>query len=380
MKPNQLFLLTSLFSLGAFITTNAQVTQALNNVSSASSYVGTSNNFDVLFKRQAVAAGLLSTTKTSFGVNSLAMPSSVSFGVSAGQFSSGTGFNTYIGQNAGKGTSASILNTGSSNTFIGISAGEYNLNGNGNVSLGSTAGYGNRSGNSNVFIGNSSGQNNLDGNYNVFIGAEAGSEFAQGNYNSYFGYHAGIEASGSNNVFIGANSGASFNGDNRLMIDVVDTATPLIWGDFAANQVKLNGKVGIGAVTAFPTDAGTVDVSGYNLFVTGGILTDEVRVYASSSGTWADYVFAKDYKLPTLQEVEKQIQEKGHLFNVPSAKEVSENGIELGEMAKIQQEKIEELTLYVIEQNKINEQQAKELEQQKKQIEELKALVTKLVK
>jgi hypothetical protein len=92
----------------------------------------------------------------------------------------------------------------------------------------------------------------------------------------------------------------------------------------------------------------------------------------SLTNTWADYVFKKDYKLPTLQEVEKQIQEKGHLFNVPSAQQVKNDGIELGEMAKIQQEKIEELTLYIIQQNKENEKQNKE-------IEELKVLVKTLV-
>ena len=70
------------------------------------------------------------------------------------------------------------------------------------------------------------------------------------------------------------------------------------------------------------------------------------------SSTWADYVFAKDYQLPTLKEVEKFIEENGHLPNVPSAAQVKEEGIELGEVAKIQQEKIEELMLYIIEQNK----------------------------
>ncbi len=106
------------------------------------------------------------------------------------------------------------------------------------------------------------------------------------------------------------------------------------------------------------------------MFVKGGILTEEVRV--SLQTTWADYVFNKDYKLPTLQEVENHIKEKGHLINVPSTKEVAENGIELGEMTKIQQEKIEELILYTIDQQK-------QLDKQTKEIEELKTLVNNLV-
>ena len=116
------------------------------------------------------------------------------------------------------------------------------------------------------------------------------------------------------------------------------------------------GKVAIGGSDVvpfgnFPTTSGAVNnVANYNLFVKGGILTEEVRV--SLATTWADYVFSKDYKMPTLPELEKKIQEKGHLPNMPSAQEVKENGIELGEMAKMQQEKIEELTLYIIQINK----------------------------
>lgn len=86
----------------------------------------------------------------------------------------------------------------------------------------------------------------------------------------------------------------------------------------------------------------------YRLSVKGKIRAEEIKVY----NTWADYVFKKEYQLPTLQEVENYIATNGHLQNVPSAKEVTEKGLELGEMAKIQQEKIEELMLYIIAQNK----------------------------
>ncbi|MCD0473275.1 hypothetical protein LPB87_02595 [Flavobacterium sp. EDS] len=99
----------------------------------------------------------------------------------------------------------------------------------------------------------------------------------------------------------------------------------------------------------------------YRLSVKGKIRAEEIKVY----NTWADYVFSKDYKLPNLKEVEKYIAENGHLPNVPSAKEVTEKGLELGEMVKIQQEKIEELTLYLIQQNK--------------DMEELKAQMKKII-
>ncbi len=85
------------------------------------------------------------------------------------------------------------------------------------------------------------------------------------------------------------------------------------------------------------------------LAVNGLIHTKEVKVDLVG---WPDYVFATTYKLPTLQDVEKQIQEKGHLANIPSAKEVETNGLLLGDMNKKLLQKVEELTLYLIQQNK----------------------------
>lgn len=102
------------------------------------------------------------------------------------------------------------------------------------------------------------------------------------------------------------------------------------------------GNIGIG--TSNFADGATT----YGLSVKGKIRAEEVKVY----NTWADYVFSSSYKLASLKEVENYIIKNGHLKNVPSAKEITEKGLELGEMAKIQQEKIEELTLYLIEQNK----------------------------
>ncbi|WP_370901490.1 cell wall anchor protein [Chryseobacterium gossypii] len=99
-------------------------------------------------------------------------------------------------------------------------------------------------------------------------------------------------------------------------------------------------------------------------YVKKGIKAEQVKVENPVTNGWADYVFRKDYKLRTLEEVEKHIQEKGHLPNIPSAKEVEKNGINLGEMDAKLLEKIEELTLYSIEQNK----QIQELKQQVQQL------------
>ena len=90
----------------------------------------------------------------------------------------------------------------------------------------------------------------------------------------------------------------------------------------------------------------------------GLVKADEVRV---QSNVWSDFVFEKDYNLPTLKEVEKHIQEKGHLQDIPSAKEVAENGIHIGEMNAKLLQKIEELMLYVIELKKENSSQQKQI-------------------
>ncbi len=102
--------------------------------------------------------------------------------------------------------------------------------------------------------------------------------------------------------------------------------------------IDKDGNVGIGTTTP-----------NVKLAVNGNIRAKEIKV---ETANWPDYVFNKNYTLPTLEEVQKHIQEKGHLPNIPSAKEVDANGIELGEMNKLLLEKIEELTLYILEQEK----------------------------
>lgn len=102
-------------------------------------------------------------------------------------------------------------------------------------------------------------------------------------------------------------------------------------------RFKGNGNVGIGATELL-----------YKLNVNGTIRAKEVRVETG----WADYVFDKNYHLLPLSEVEKFIKANKHLPDIPSAKEIEQNGLALGEMQTKMMQKIEELMLYVIEANK----------------------------
>ncbi|MCF2873363.1 MULTISPECIES: hypothetical protein [unclassified Tenacibaculum] len=124
---------------------------------------------------------------------------------------------------------------------------------------------------------------------------------------------------------------------------------------------------------------GTVDPGAWKLAVNGNIRAKEIKVETG----WSDFVFYDDYKLPTLEEVENHIKEKGHLKDIPSAKEVADNGIFLGEMDSKLLQKIEELTLYTIEQEKKIKALEKQVQENKKQnskIKELEVLVQKLLK
>ncbi len=102
-----------------------------------------------------------------------------------------------------------------------------------------------------------------------------------------------------------------------------------------------NGGVAIG------TD--TIPAS-YKLAVDGKIIAEEVTVELSAN--WPDYVFEPDYKLPSLQAVETHIANHKHLPNIPSSRELEHAGLSMSDMFVKQMQKIEELTLYMIEMNK----------------------------
>lgn len=102
-----------------------------------------------------------------------------------------------------------------------------------------------------------------------------------------------------------------------------------------------------------------LDASNRILTLDGELKSKSIKV---RSNVWADYVFASDYKLPTLNEVEQFIKENKHLPNIPSEKEILENGIDVAQMQEKHMQKIEELTLYVIELEKQNKKLHERLE------------------
>ncbi|NAY93423.1 hypothetical protein GTQ34_16045 [Muricauda sp. JGD-17] len=184
----------------------------------------------------------------------------------------------------------------------------------------------------NVGIGTTSPQEKLQVHGSALIASDKGASGITdvSNYGS---------ASG---LFFG-NAGSILDNDNNTL-NIVSRANmefvvdELSGSSTKAMYIKTNGHVGIG--TSNPDS---------ELAVNGIIHSKEVKVDLVG---WPDYVFDNDHILPTLEEVEKHIKEKGHLMNIPSAKEVEENGIQLGEMNKLLLEKIEELTLHLLAQEK----------------------------
>lgn len=127
-------------------------------------------------------------------------------------------------------------------------------------------------------------------------------------------------------------------------LSIFNDATNKISMYFASNgDINVLGKLSIGNVST---------PGNYSLYVEKGILAEKVRVALKSSSDWADYVFKKDYKLMPLTELEAYIQTNQHLPNIPAAEQVKKEGIDLAEMNIKLLEKIEELTLHIIEQQK----------------------------
>ncbi|MDQ0593339.1 hypothetical protein QFZ37_001708 [Chryseobacterium ginsenosidimutans] len=288
------------------------------------------------------------------GVNNSTSILNTVFGIGAFTQNTTGGGNTAIGSNV-----MSILSSGDGNTALGSGAMNSGQSGSHNVAIGTNAlesfvsGTGNTAVGSHAMAYGSTGTNNTavglsvlrylkTGNANVSIGGDSFRALDNGSNNINVGYsNAKNIVSGSNNIFIGTN------------ITPYNTTSPSNELNIGNWIIGNNGIIGIGQFTnQLPANGIAADGEKYRLFVKDGIKTERVKVDIAASNGWADYVFEKDYKLMPLNNVEKFINENGHLPEVPTTEEVIKNGIELKEMNILLLKKIEELTLYTIEQQK----------------------------
>lgn len=260
-----------------------------------------------------------------------------------------SGISTTGIQNTAVGAEALKANTsGIRNSAFGMAALGLNTSGGGNAALGANALANNTIGSNNLGIGFSTMALTTDGSDNVAIGSNALFNNVNGSRNVAIGSFSARQKVGSGNIYIGYDAGTAVSStaeSDKLYIANTNTTTPLIYGNFAAKFVS------IGDVDPAKRESANTS-GGYNLLVKGGILTEKVKVALASSADWADYVFEPSYKLMPLEEVESFTQENMHLPNVPSADEMAAGGLDVSATSKMFMEKIEELTLYMIELNK----------------------------
>lgn len=291
---------------------------------------------------------------------------------------SGSSANTFLGYQAGQGTTS-----GSQNTFVGYQAGSLNTVGSRNTFVGYQIGQINNNGSDNVYMGYNAGGRNRRGNRNIGIGTGAGLQGEEGTNNTLIGSDAlAVGVNVVNATAIGANA-------------IVTASNALVLGN--------NANVGIG--TSAPTarleiNSGSDDDSGFRLSrltadspaelaVAEKVLTVDHtgrvvlaptgRLRVRSAADWSDHVFAPAYTLQSLAEVEQYINIHRHLPGVPSAEEVVAEGIDIGRMNAKLLEKIEELTLHAIQLEKANQQQAHDLQAVRLRQTQLEALLKQLL-
>jgi trimeric autotransporter adhesin len=306
------------------------------------------------------AIGGSALTYNTTGANNVAIGYNTLYNNSTGLYNTATGAqalgsNTIANYNTANGYFALFSNTGNNNTAFGANALATNTTGSNNTTIGYAA---------DVTTGNLSNATAI-------------------------GYNAKV--SQSNSLILGSavNVGIGTTAPNaRLEIDntttgtsglrftrLLSTSTPSTANNVALSvnptgdvilvpSTSLWSPATVGTNNIINNNAGAVIIgsgvlttpnpTSYSLYVSKGILTEKVKIALINPGTnWADYVFNKDYKLQSLDSVENYINTNKHLPDVPSADElVKDGGIDVNQMFAKQMEKTEELTLYIIQQNK----------------------------
>ena len=189
----------------------------------------------------------------------------------------------------------------------------------------------------------------INGNGNVGIGTNSPLNVLDLRLSSNKGYTARFAEENGAGIILGVNP----NNDDPLSGFIGHTSSNrnIEYAVYGTGKHVFNTNAGQSLIihNSGNVGIGTSITGSHKLAVEGSIGAREIKVEASG---WSDFVFENTFQLRTLEEVEQHINENGHLPEIPSESEVIENGINLGEMNAKLLQKIEELTLYLIEQNK----------------------------
>lgn len=302
--------------------------------------------------------------------------------------------NTFLGSESGGNTSPSEKD-GENNSYIGYRSGYNTWHGDDNVFLGAYSGFSLTNGSGNVFIGYNSGYNETGSNKLYIDNSNTTTPLIYGDFSTN---QVGINAlPDAYTLNVGGQINATGIFVNGTAVSLgTTTVSPWTLNGTAVNYN--NGNVGIGILSNIPNykldvngvinatgylvngvalstsqwttsgttiyysggnvGIGTTSTGSFKLAVEGKVGVREIQVTAASP--WPDYVFEQDHKLSSLEEIDEYIKANKHLPDVPSAEEVKKDGHQLGEMDIILLKKLEEMTLYVIEQEK----KIKKLEEQ----------------
>lgn len=254
--------------------------------------------------------------------------------------------NTSGKANTAAGFQSLIGNTsGGANTAIGYLSLFANTIGGGNSALGYQALANNTTGHYNTGVGYQTLYSSIGGFGNTGIGNNSLYSLTTGKNNTAIGDSAGFNATGDGHVLLGKMAGISEQGNNKLYISNAQAQT-ILYGDFVTGQLLVGNK----------TPTNYQFKGNHSLNIMGGLRADSIRV--APIAQWADHVFASEYDLISIKELDSFIKTYQHLPNIPSALEVNTNGLEIGNFYMRILQKVEELTLYVIQQEKkLNEQQ-----------------------
>ncbi len=357
----------------------------------------------------------------------------VFLGNQTGSFNTTGSSNLFMGSYAGERNT-----TGSYNLLIGNSSGQNTTSGDGNTFIGDGSGFGNTGGSQNTYIGRYTAfTGNSNGSNNTFIGFGAGVTSAALSVNNSVAIGANALVSQNNSVILGGTgpnsvsvgignsapknkleitadgqnqSGLRFtnltSGSTNLLSLGITLANPIVKvltvdanGDVRLAGLSVNlSSLGLGGRQgaslweekegyAYNASQSGVVIgsgidqmpSGYNLFVSKGILTEKVKVAVNNTDEWSDYVFAPNYQLRNLDQVERFIKANKHLPGIPSAQTMVSQGNDLHKTDALLLAKVEELTLYMIAVTKENQRMKRDLvalkQQNQRTVKKLKSLM-----